>query len=289
MAAQRARQTNAILAQNRIAAKGWLIEVISKQFHQTTSSSIIVSTEPAGDDPRQGGIMPPVALLGQLNEIDLAIDALRARAAEIAEALKEPAALQAARTTVAAADTELARCKMIQSERESAQQKAAAKLTQAEGRLYGGKVRNPKELEDSEKDVAQLRRQHAQAEDALLEALIASEAAAEVVAGAQHELEQRSTEWNATQAGLRAEHARLTERLTTERARQAAARRAVPTGILHIYDTLRPRRAGRAVARLDGDTCAVCLVAVSPSRLAAARDGDELAYCENCGRILWTE
>ena len=52
--------------------------------------------------------MPPVALLGQLNEIDLAIDALRARAAEIAEALKEPAVLQAARTAAKAADAELA-------------------------------------------------------------------------------------------------------------------------------------------------------------------------------------
>jgi predicted nucleic acid-binding Zn-ribbon protein len=63
----------------------------------------------------------------------------------------------------------------------------------------------------------------------------------------------------------------------------------VPADILHTYDALRPRRAGRAVARVDGDTCAVCLVTVSPSRLAAARDGDELAYCENCGRILWSE
>ena len=161
--------------------------------------------------------MPPVALLGQLNEIDLAIDALRARAAEIAEALKEPAALQAARTAAAAADAELARCKTIQSERESAQQKTAAKLTQAEGRLYGGKVRNPKELEDSEKDVAQLRRQHAQAEDALLEALIASEAAAEAVAGAQRELAQRSAEWNATQAEL-ARRARQADRALGSRA-----------------------------------------------------------------------
>jgi predicted nucleic acid-binding Zn-ribbon protein len=233
--------------------------------------------------------MPPVALLGQLNEIDLAIDALRARASEIAEALKEPATLQAARAAAKAADAELARCRAVQSERESSQQKTAAKLTQAEGRLYGGKVRNPKELEDSEKDVAQLRRQHAQAEDALLEALIASEAAAEATAGAQRELAQRSAEWDAMQAGLRAEHARLTERLAADRTRQAAARRAVPADILHTYDTLRPRRAGRAVARLDGDTCAVCLVAVSPSRLAAARDGDELAYCENCGRILWSD
>jgi len=233
--------------------------------------------------------MPPVALLGQLNEIDLAIDALRARASEIAEALKEPATLQAARAAAKAADAELARCRAVQSERESSQQKTAAKLSQAEGRLYGGKVRNPKELEDAEKDVAQLRRQHAQAEDALLEALIASEAAAETAAVAQRDLARRSAERDATQVSLRAEHARLTERLAAERTRQAAARRAVPANILHTYDTLRPRRAGRAVARLDGNTCAVCLVAVSPSRLAAARDGEALAYCENCGRILWSE
>ena len=43
--------------------------------------------------------MPPVALLGQLNEIDLAIDTLRARAAEIAEALRSTAVLQTARAT----------------------------------------------------------------------------------------------------------------------------------------------------------------------------------------------
>jgi len=134
-----------------------------------------------------------------------------------------------------------------------------------------------------------LRRQLAQAEDALLEALIASEAAAETATIAQRDLAQQTKERDATQVSLRAEHARLTERLIAERARQTAARRAVPADILHTYDTLRPRRAGRAVARLDDDTCAVCLVAVSPSRLAAARDGEKLAFCENCGRILWAE
>jgi predicted nucleic acid-binding Zn-ribbon protein len=59
--------------------------------------------------------------------------------------------------------------------------------------------------------------------------------------------------------------------------------------MLHTYDTLRVRRGGRAVARIDGDTCAVCLVAISPSRLAAAREGEQLAYCENCGRILLSD
>jgi len=233
--------------------------------------------------------MRPAILLAQLNEIDLAIDALRARAGEVAEALKEPAALAATRGRAATAAAELARCRAAQAERDQIQRQVTARLAQAQNRLYSGKVRNPKELEDAEKDVAQQRRQQAQAEDALLEALIALEAAAEAARRAQAELAQRTQEWTTAQAALRGEQARLTERLAAERVRQASARRGVPAGSLHTYDALRPRRAGRAVARLDDDTCSVCLVAVSPGRIAAARDGDDLVYCENCGRILWGE
>lgn len=233
--------------------------------------------------------MRPVLLLAQLNEIDLTLDALRARAGEVAEALKEPAELIGARDRAAAAAAELARCRALQAEREQAVRQIADRLAQTQHRLYSGAVRNPKELADVEKDVAQQRRQHAQAEDALLEALIALETATAAETAAQAELAQRVTEWTAAQAELRAEQARLTERLAAERTRQGNVRRAIPAGLLHTYDTLRSRRGGRAVARLDDDMCSACLVAVSPGRIAAVRDGNELVYCENCGRILWSE
>ena len=53
----------------------------------------------------------------------------------------------------------------------------------------------------------------------------------------------------------------------------------MPAPLLAIYDDLRPRRGGRAVARLDGDECSACLVAASPFSLEAARFGDQLVYC----------
>ncbi|MCX7669993.1 MAG: C4-type zinc ribbon domain-containing protein [Anaerolineae bacterium] len=233
--------------------------------------------------------MQAIALLAQLNEVDLTIDALRARAAEIVEALKEPAALAEARARAAAAEAELARCRRAHAECERVQQQLAGRLAQAEQRLYSGRVRNPKELEDAEKDVGQQRRQLAQAEDALLDAWIALEAATDAQARAQAELARRTAEWEAMQAGLKQEQARLAERLAVESERQKALRRQVAAHLLHIYDGLRPRRAGRAVARLDDDTCSACLVAVSPGRIAAVRDGAELVYCENCGRILWSD
>ena len=72
-------------------------------------------------------------------------------------------------------------------------------------------------------------------------------------------------------------------------ARQAAARQAVPAILLATYDSLRLRRGGRVVVRLDGEECSACLVAASPFTLEAARFGDELVYCSNCGRLLWGE
>jgi predicted nucleic acid-binding Zn-ribbon protein len=58
----------------------------------------------------------------------------------------------------------------------------------------------------------------------------------------------------------------------------------------HISErNFRPRRGGRAVAKLDGDECCACLVAASPFTLEAARFGDDLVYCSNCGRLLWGE
>ncbi len=233
--------------------------------------------------------MRSVVLLAHLNEIDLAVDAHKARLAEIAEALREPVALVEARRGLARAESDLAHCSAVQTELEAAQNDAASKLARAETRLYGGSVRNPKELEDLQRDVAQLRRQLSQAEDNLLEALICSETAIQARAEQAALLEQLTAELGRKQAALRAEQAQIKAKMPAELARQAAARQAVPAALLATYDSLRLRRRGRVVVRLDGEECSACLVAASPFSLEAARFGDDLVYCSNCGRLLWGE
>jgi len=233
--------------------------------------------------------MRPALLLARLNEIDLELDSLAARLAAIAQALQEPEALRATRQEVAAAEERLTHCRAVQRAREATQKQLADKLAQAETRLYSGQVRNPKELQDIERDVQQLRRQLAQAEDALLDAMLETEATADALASGRARLKALTEEWEATQADLRAEQATLQARLSTLRARQELARRAVPPELLPIYDSLRARRDGRAVAALEDDMCSACCVAVPPGKAEAARYSDELVYCSNCGRLLWAE
>ncbi|HEX9117869.1 MAG TPA: C4-type zinc ribbon domain-containing protein, partial [Anaerolineae bacterium] len=133
------------------------------------------------------------------------------------------------------------------------------------------------------------RRQQTQADDDLLEALLAVETATATRDQRVAALAEQTKDWEATQARLRAEGARLKAQLPARQARQAEARRAVPPQFLTVYDSLRPRRGGRAVAEIDGEECSACNVAISPTKLEAARYGDQLVYCDNCGRLLWGE
>lgn len=231
----------------------------------------------------------PVLLLARLNEADLALDAAKARLAEIAAALHEPAALIAARQAHAEAESELTRCRETQRDLESAQADTDMKTNRTEQKLYSGQIRNPRELEDAERDLQQQRNQRAHIEERLLEALLATETAARLHADRLAELTRLSGAWEETQAVLRSKQVQLRTRLPALQARQAAARQAVPPGLFPIYDNLRPRKGGRAVAELDDEICSACCVAVPASKLAAALEGDELVYCGNCGRLVWAE
>jgi hypothetical protein len=172
---------------------------------------------------------------------------------------------------------------------EQAQAEAEAKIKQIEARLYDGKTTNSRELDNSQRDLAQHRNQKAGIEDRLLELMVALEGATSRLNAAQADVARLTEQWTNRQAGLRAEYAKLKTRLPAEQARVAAAREAAPAALLRTYDHLRPRHGGRAVAELDGDTCSACRVQAPPSKLEEARFGEELVYCGNCGRLLWGE
>jgi predicted nucleic acid-binding Zn-ribbon protein len=233
--------------------------------------------------------MRPVQLLARLNDADLAVEATRALMADLALRLKEPPVLTGARAALAKAESELAACREVQRAGELASEESNARLQTVRERLYSGKVTNPRELADLERDAEMLQRLASEVEDGLLEAMLCQESAVAAQESAQETLRQETQRWNEQRATLLAERERLHSRLPAESRRQAAARAAVPPDLLAVYDGLRPRRAGRAVAELDDDTCSGCRVAVPPQLLAAARDSDELVYCGNCGRLIWAE
>lgn len=53
------------------------------------------------------------------------------------------------------------------------------------------------------------------------------------------------------------------------------------------YETMRRTKQGRAVSKVEQNSCQWCRVILTPSELQHVRISTELQTCTNCGRILY--
>lgn len=227
------------------------------------------------------------AALYALQVTDLEIDAVRHRLTAIRTALGETEAVRQARVAVTAAEAELNHWYIRQRDLELSVAGLGAKLAETEAQLYGGHVRNPKQLTELQAEAASLGRQRRALEDDLLEAMLNVEDRTAAVAAARQALADVEAAWQSSQAGLRAEATQLEARLQALSGEREAYLMGISADDLAVYEALRRRKGGQAVALVEGDACGACGVALFSSRLQQARQSESLTTCGNCDRILY--
>ncbi len=221
----------------------------------------------------------------RVQEIDLDLDRRRARLTEVEAALEDSEALQEAHRHAEsrAADVESARKK--QKDLEFDLGRVETERKQTETRLYGGGIRNPRELSDMQAKVQSLKRRQSQLEDTLLEAMIALEEAQALAEKARSRVEAEQEAWNRAQGSLLEEQALLEEAIAALAAERDEVQAHIPQGTRESYHYLRRKMGGVAVARLHMNNCTVCGVRVTSGRKQAVRVGKE-TFCDSCGRLL---
>ncbi len=161
------------------------------------------------------------------------------------------------------------------------------KLKKNQDRLYGGRVRNPKELSSLQEEAAHLRRRTSELEDEQLELMIAIEEDEAELAERQARLGQIEATWRDEQAALRTEREALEFRLADLEDERAGMRARLVASDLANYDDLRQHLAGTGVVRLKKGICQGCGVDVPTSMASAVARGEGVHYCPICGRLLY--
>lgn len=231
--------------------------------------------------------MSEIFKLFRLQQLDSHLDQNRSRLHAIETALSQDAALEQARqhASQTAADLEEARKFLRRAEEEVRSQRV--KIEQTEATLYGGRVRNPKELQDLQNEAAALKRYLSVLEDRQLELMITLEEVEEKHQQAAAALDKETRRNYEQNHSLLAEQAALSiEVKRFEQDRQAAAQ-AVPGDEMTLYESLRKTRRGLAVARVADTNCAACGTELSATLLHSARTQNQLIRCSTCGRILY--
>ena len=234
------------------------------------------------------GRMPRISDLWKLQEIDAALDVRRATLDDARARIGESDELLAAQAQLTEHQAALTAARSAQRQLEVEADDLRAKIGPVEQKLYGGSVRNPKELQDLQADVDQLKRHLSSIEDQDIAALAAVEEAERVAVTQQSVVATLESEWRAEQAELKESVQQLDVEIAELEGRRAEQSGAIDPEMVKTYDHVRFRHQGRGVAKVDRNVCLGCRIALPPLILNKARTANGFAQCPNCERILFT-
>lgn len=231
--------------------------------------------------------MSQVTNIRTLQELDDEAARIRAALDDIERRLQGSEDLERARAAFESIDAELAAARREQRRLDGEISVLNARIQPEEKRLYDGSVRNPKELGNIQHELELLKQQRSKLEDQLIEVMSRIESLESGHAAATAALSRAQASWETEKRSLQDEAARLSAALTGAEAKREAQKLKVTPAALHLYEDVRRRKGGVAVAHIQGSMCTGCRVTIPEAIRRRAFQPDQLAQCPNCERILY--
>jgi uncharacterized protein len=230
--------------------------------------------------------MTNVKALRELQEIEQERTALRASFMELKGKRDESPALRDARAAAQSAARRLQLAQKTQKEREHEFDMVSRKLAASQSTLYGGKVKNPKELQGIEEEVKYLTGRADQLQEEILGVLIEVEEAGSALAAAEASLRETEGDWGGDQQAIEQEMRRQSKRLAALDAQRTALHSQLPKADIELYLDMRRRKGPAPIALVTGGNCGGCGVKLSVIQKYQVQNGEELVFCSSCGRLL---
>ncbi|GAC1361462.1 MAG: C4-type zinc ribbon domain-containing protein [Ktedonobacteraceae bacterium] len=225
-------------------------------------------------------------ILFQLQQLDLELDRLLAEKQTIVMALQGSATLRYARAEYEAAQRQLQTSLRAQKEAEVALDDLVRRLKMSQDRLYGGAVSNAKELQALRSEGQRLSEQQDHQEEVVLECIDASEILVKQAEQKRALVGREEDAWQQEQTSLQQRLDQLEARIQHMQEKRATLTRNIDEGLLKRYEGLRRTKQGKAISRIEQNSCQWCRVILTPSEIQRVRLNVELQTCMNCGRIL---
>jgi predicted nucleic acid-binding Zn-ribbon protein len=219
--------------------------------------------------------------------IDGELDRCKTSIASIDQTLADDKTLRDRRRVVEAGRAVLSRQETERRDMELLIGSSQEKGKQLEENLYGGSVRNSRELEGMNTELNLLKENQRRQEEGLLRALEAIEETERKLGrleGGLREMEETREQQRVDLLGERAQLEARTEAL--EERRRGMASQVSPEH-LRLYDRMRVARQGHAVSRVERGVCGGCRISLPSRVVQQARTSERPVQCPSCSRILF--
>ena len=227
------------------------------------------------------------AALFQLQQLDLELERVTAEQQAIVHSLSGDSTLQKLRAEHNTVQQQLRSGQQAQKDAEWALEDINRRLAMQEQRLYSGTVTNPKELSALQQEVQRLRAQQNRQEEITLEMMESTESLQEMAQRKAKLLQQAEEDWSKGNTALVTRRDQLETRRQELQTKRTQFTVSIDAELLKRYDAMRRSKQGRAVSKVEQNSCQWCRVILTASELQRVRISTELQMCSNCGRILY--
>ena len=223
--------------------------------------------------------------LYDLQQIDLDIQREQEALDDVSRQLGESEDLLKARAELLAEEKRLTELEKQQRDVEWESEDLRSRIAQLKDKLYGGKIKNPKELVNLETETEIFKTNLRQKEDSLLDLMAEIETTQDKIKVDSERVRKLDREWQREQEVLTQKQAEMASRLSDLNHKRQLVTTEITAPALELYDGVRLRK-GQAVVKVAQGRCHGCHLTLSISELQKARTGT-LAQCSSCGRILY--
>ena len=230
--------------------------------------------------------MTTVKQLYFLQEVDLDLDGVNGRIAEVERELEGRLSLGKIEESLAQAKENLQTIQTAHRELQQETESQRGRSSTLEGQLYSGDLDNPRDLEALQLESNNARHLLEQMDVRLLELSLQAEDARSTIATLEQNLSDTQAAWETRQAELWQQLEELTDRqeaLTKDRNQLATG---VDSVELNRYEGLRRSKGGQAIARVVRGLCQACRMSLPSQHLQRVRSGRQTVLCNSCGRML---
>jgi predicted nucleic acid-binding Zn-ribbon protein len=224
--------------------------------------------------------------LFQIQQLDLELDRLAAEQRTVIHMLQGDSKLRKLRVDYSVAQEQWQSGLQAQKEAEWTLEDVNRRLNAQEHRLFSGAVKSPKELQSLQHEVQSLKVQQIRQEEKALEMIEAADTLKETMQHKDELLQQAEDAWKAESATLVARLDQLKAQQCELQTKRVQLASRLDAALMQRYDAMRRMKQGRAVSKVEQNSCQWCRVILTPSELQRVRISVELQTCTNCGRFL---
>ncbi|MBI4286077.1 MAG: hypothetical protein HY670_09320 [Chloroflexi bacterium] len=223
--------------------------------------------------------------LYQLQEVDLELADREQRLARLTNQLGDSQAVLNAQVELDAATKHLEDARHQQRSIEWEVDDLSAKIGDIEQRLYGGKIKNPKELTGLQAESEAFKARRSQLEDQILELMDGVEMTTHEISSRTARLQEMKVHWRQQQRQLASEIEQVKGEIVNLKRDRGLLLADLDPHTSELYEEVR-RQKGVAVARVEQGICRGCRISLPVTDLQRVKSGS-VVQCSSCGRILF--